>query len=125
MPFTLRKKFLDRVVCDYLERSKYEYSLAVFLPEAQIDKDDTLTLNEMCRVADIEDSQLKKLETLKAGFGFLEALLHVYFEFIHCDKFDRGTQTTIDEPLSKKLEQLDKQYASQIDYWRLGGATNF
>jgi len=80
----------------------------VFLPEAQIDKDDMLTLNELCRVVDIEDYQLKQLNQIKPGYSFLEALLHVYFEYIHRDKFDRGTQTTLDEPLSKKLEQLDK-----------------
>lgn len=110
---------------DYFERSGYEYSLAIFLPEAEIEKSDSLTLNELCRVVDIEDYQLKGLQSVKPAYSFLEALLHVYFEFIHCDKFDRGTQTTFDEPLSKKLEELDKQYVGRIDYWKLGGATNF
>jgi hypothetical protein len=49
---------MDRIVCEYLQRCNYEYTLSIFLPEAHIDKDDMLTLNEMCRVVDIEDHQL-------------------------------------------------------------------
>jgi hypothetical protein len=31
----------------------------------------------------------------------------------------------MDEPLSKKLEDIDKHFVEKIDYWKLGGATNF
>lgn len=59
MPINLKRKFIANIIADYLKKNGYEYSYSILMPEAGLDKYDILTINEMCKINEIEDFQYR------------------------------------------------------------------
>ena len=114
-PLYQRDKFLACIVREYLIKSKKEYSLSILLPESNLEEEDCLNFNELAEIIN-----LNKMEISQNGErSFLEVLVDEWTKFRAVEINERSTQTDYSEPVSKKLEDIEKHYSKQIDYWKL------
>lgn len=109
-PFHLRRKFLQSVVSEYLRSQQLSYSLSIFMAECDLEEEDCLREGELSEIVNLGK---------KDNTSFLCSLLEEYCRIRCQEARERSTQTDFDEPLSKKLELVEKGYRAKIDYWKL------
>lgn len=74
-----------------------------------------MNFNELAEIIN-----LNKMEISQNGErSFLEVLVDEWTKFRAVEINERSTQTDYSEPVSKKLEDIEKHYSKQIDYWKL------
>ena len=77
-----------------------EYSLSIFMAECDLEEEDCLRYGEL--------SEIVNLGTASDGEPFLFRLFEEFGRVKCTEAHERSTQTDFDEPLSKKLEGVDK-----------------
>lgn len=111
----MRDKFLACIVREYLKKSNKEYTVSILLPEANLEEGDCLNFGELAEIINLGVTEGEK--------SMLEALVDQWTKFRATDIRERSTQTDYSEPVSKKLEDIEKQYRPKMDYWKLLPAT--
>uniref|UniRef100_A0A8C6U1K8 OFD1 centriole and centriolar satellite protein n=1 Tax=Neogobius melanostomus TaxID=47308 RepID=A0A8C6U1K8_9GOBI len=84
----------NRIVADYLRTSGYEYSLSVFFPESGLNKDKTLTKQDLLHVVKISP----------------ESSLSPTLEQTHDVMSQTTSMSTYGESLVEKMKIIDKEY---------------
>uniref|UniRef100_A0A8C6TZB8 OFD1 centriole and centriolar satellite protein n=1 Tax=Neogobius melanostomus TaxID=47308 RepID=A0A8C6TZB8_9GOBI len=107
----------NRIVADYLRTSGYEYSLSVFFPESGLNKDKTLTKQDLLHVVKIspESSLFKALVSQEnCDKSFLTSLLvqlsSPTLEQTHDVMSQTTSMSTYGESLVEKMKIIDKEY---------------
>ncbi|XP_067040816.1 centriole and centriolar satellite protein OFD1-like isoform X3 [Acropora muricata] len=113
----------NSLVADHLKRSKYEYSLSVFLPESGLHERKLLSVKDVLLILKITtDSQLHKhLEILigkeRSSKGFLTELLTQLVSLHNHEKSSKAVQTFLpggQSSLEDKLESVENQYTRNL-----------
>jgi hypothetical protein len=112
---SLLQTLVNYLIAEYFERSGYQYSLSVFLPESGHNPSNVLPLQDILQALRIENNS-KLFKTLISNKNNNSALLSRILEEvsrIHTNNFDKDTQTETLETLDTKLRSIDEQTVLQ------------
>ncbi|XP_072039757.1 uncharacterized protein [Amphiura filiformis] len=126
---SLLHRAANSLVADHLKQCGYDYSLAVFLPESESDKDKLFTLHDLLDLLKIHpDSKLGKKLIVKLSSqqskGLLWQILCEVARSHHGGSEEKGIQVDENPPhlksLESKLKSVDILYSSKAEEENLG-----